>query len=198
MLALYKLHIDIKIVAGKNPAKELRGLNDKWHRCLTVVPGKNGETMFDGFDLSDERAIIEFEEVAKKYAGMENPGKDDGISYIRKGSEVLDPVMELTNGQTEGNVHLVLDAVGFEPMREEKFFILSGVHYHPDEDGNDSSADIITERCASRREAARQAAVIFRETFTDDEFTVEGCMYGNYFCDVNGEWVKLEIAELKK
>ncbi len=69
-------------------------------------------------------------------------------------------------------------------------YILAGSHTHPEE----CEPDIITDVFKSRREAAKEALNIFRETFPDyaDEFTTEGCMESNFFEDC-GEVLKLEI-----
>ena len=75
-------------------------------------------------------------------------------------------------------------------MAQKKIYILAGSHEHPEE----CEPDIITDVFNSRREAAKQALEIFRETFPDsaDEFTVEGCMESNFF-EAGGEVLKLEI-----
>jgi hypothetical protein len=72
----------------------------------------------------------------------------------------------------------------------KNIYILAGVHEHPDE----CEPDIITDVFTSRREAAKQALEIFRETFPvhADEFTEAGCMESNFFED-GGEVLKLEI-----
>ena len=69
-------------------------------------------------------------------------------------------------------------------------YILAGSHEHPDE----CEPDIITDVFKSRREAAKQALEIFRETFPAhaDEFTEAGCMESNFF-EEGGEVLKLEI-----
>ena len=69
-------------------------------------------------------------------------------------------------------------------------YILAGSHEHPDE----CEPDIITDVFTSRREAAKQALEIFRETFPThaDEFTEAGCMESNFF-EEGGEVLKLEI-----
>ena len=76
-------------------------------------------------------------------------------------------------------------------MKQTKIYVLSGYHYHPDE----GEHDIITAVFHTREEAAQDAMERFKETFPDhaDEFTLEGCMYGNSF----GEWesLNLDIAE---
>ncbi len=45
-----ELHLDFKIIAAKNPAKELIELNKKFCNCCEITEGNNGETLFDGFD----------------------------------------------------------------------------------------------------------------------------------------------------
>lgn len=72
----------------------------------------------------------------------------------------------------------------------KNIYILAGSHEHPDE----CEPDIITDVFTSRREAAKQALDIFRETFPAhaDEFTEAGCMESNFF-EEGGEVLKLEI-----
>lgn len=106
------LHSDFKIIAAKNPAAELLELNKKFFNCCTVKYGADREMLFDGFDIQDY-AVQEFEAVARKYAEMENPGEDDGISYMRKGEEPTDAIVEYSNGLTEAHICLTLSAVGF-------------------------------------------------------------------------------------
>ena len=73
-------------------------------------------------------------------------------------------------------------------MAQKTIYILAGSHEHPEE----CEPDIITDVFNSRREAAKEALEIFRETFPDsaDEFTIDGCMYGNNF----GEWESLNLT----
>ena len=47
-----ELHLDFKIIAGKNPAKELAELNKKFCYCCEIIEGNNGETLFDGSTFS--------------------------------------------------------------------------------------------------------------------------------------------------
>jgi hypothetical protein len=106
---------DFKIVARKNPAAELGALNEQLNRCCSVTRGADGETLFDGFDLQ-HWAVDQFEAIARKYAEMENPGEDDGISYIRKDFAEHAPVgeiVEFSNGITEASVVVTLSAPGF-------------------------------------------------------------------------------------
>lgn len=72
----------------------------------------------------------------------------------------------------------------------KNIYILAGSHEHPDE----CEPDIITDVFTSRREAAKQALEIFRETFPAHayEFTEAGCMESNFF-EEGGEVLKLEI-----
>ena len=108
-----ELHLDFKIIAGKNPAKELAELNKKFCYCCEIIEGNNGETLFDGFDIQPW-AVEEFEAIARKYAEMKNPGFNDGISYIRKGESPEDPIVEYNNDKTEGHICVVLEPVDFE------------------------------------------------------------------------------------
>ena len=103
-------HVDFKIVAGANAAKELMELVSRYGFCLSVHVQKNGETWFDGFDIAYV-AAQEVEAVARKYATMPNPGKDDGISYIRKGENPGDEIVEYTNQLTSKHVVVALDIV---------------------------------------------------------------------------------------
>lgn len=106
-------HIDFMAVAGKNPAAELRKYSEEHDNFCCIVPGKSGETLFDAFDVQ-EWVAPEVEAIVRKYAEMENPGQDDGISYIRKGENPGDPVVEYSNGRTDANVCLSLSAPEFE------------------------------------------------------------------------------------
>lgn len=112
-----ELHLDFKIIAAKNPAKELTELNKKLCNCCKITEGNNGETLFDGFDLQP-CAVEEFEAIARKYTEMINPGFDDGISYIRKGEKPDDPIVEYNNDKTEGHICVVLEPVNFEIKTE--------------------------------------------------------------------------------
>ncbi len=75
--------------------------------------------------------------------------------------------------------------------KQKKIYVLAGYHYHPD----DGEHDIITAVFPTREEAAQEALEIFQDTFPDsaDEFTLEGCMYGNDYSD--GDDLKLDIEE---
>ena len=106
-------HIDFMAVAGKNPAAELRKYSEEHGNFCRIVPGKHGETLFDAFDVQDWVAP-EVEAIVRKYAEMENPGQDDGISYIRKGENPGDPVVEYRNGMTDASVCISLSAPEFE------------------------------------------------------------------------------------
>ena len=70
-------------------------------------------------------------------------------------------------------------------------FVLSGYHYHPD----DGEHDIISAVFPTREAAAKEALEIFQDTFPNsaDEFTLEGCMWGNNYSD--GDDLKLNIDE---
>lgn len=108
---------DFKIVARKNPAAELLALDEQLNRCCSVKRGADGETLFDGFDLQ-HWAVDQFEAIARKYAEMDNPGEDDGISYIRKDFAEHAPagvgqIVEFSNGITEASVVVTLSAPGF-------------------------------------------------------------------------------------
>ena len=76
-------------------------------------------------------------------------------------------------------------------MKQKKIYVLAGYHYHPD----DGEHDIISAGFHSREEAAQEALEIFQETFpgSADEFTLEGCMWGNNYSD--GDDLKLTIEE---
>ena len=105
---------DFKIIAAKNPAQELRALNESLDNCCVITEGKNGETLFDGFDMA-EWAVEKFEAIASKYASKVNPGTDDGISYMRKDAyNHCCEIVEYTNGETEACVNLVMEVDGFE------------------------------------------------------------------------------------
>ena len=76
---------------------------------------------------------------------------------------------------------------------KKKIFVVSGFHFHPDEHEH----DIITEVFNTREKAAKCICDILTETFPDaaEEFTIDGCMWGNEFCTADDEEVKLEIEE---
>lgn len=76
-------------------------------------------------------------------------------------------------------------------MKQKKIYVLAGYHYHPD----DGEHDIISDVFPTRKEAAKEALDIFRDTFPNsaDEFTLEGCMWGNDYSD--GDDLKLTIEE---
>lgn len=106
-------HIDFKIIAARNPAEELKAINAK-HGCFCeVTEGKNGETLFDAFDVASWIAP-DIEAVARKYALMDCPKKEDGISYMRKGEDPEDPVVVWSNGLTAAHINLVLAESEFE------------------------------------------------------------------------------------
>lgn len=106
---------EFKIIAAKNPAQELLELHKSLDNCCEIITeGKNGETLFEGFDLT-EWIVEKFEEIALKYASMANPGQDDGISYMRKGENPSDEVVEYNNGITSAYINLVLEPTYFEP-----------------------------------------------------------------------------------
>ena len=77
--------------------------------------------------------------------------------------------------------------------KQEKIFVVSGFHYHPDTQEH----DIITEKFNSREKAAKCISDILTETFPDyaKDFTIDGCMWGNAFCNAADEEVKLDIEE---
>ena len=76
-------------------------------------------------------------------------------------------------------------------MAQKKIFVLSGYHYHPD----DCEHDIISAVFPTREAAAKEALEIFQDTFPSraDEFTLDGCMWGNNYID--GDELKLNIEE---
>lgn len=76
---------------------------------------------------------------------------------------------------------------------KKKIFVVSGFHFHPDEHEH----DIITEVFTTREKAAKCIFDILTETFPDDadDFSIDGCMYGNNYCTADDEEVKLEIEE---
>lgn len=194
--------MDFKAVAGKNAAAEFRALSEKLEDCCEITEGESGETLFDGFDLR-EWAVGQFEEIARRYASMPDPGPDDGIFYVRKSMTRdfrVEEIVEYSNGRTSGHVNVVLLEDDFEKAGNDdgKFFIVSGAHYNP-ADKDDGGIDVISWKTDTRREAAGFIRDILRDTFKGCyEFTVDDCMYGNFYCNYGGEWVKLAIAEYSK
>lgn len=80
-------------------------------------------------------------------------------------------------------------------MAEKKtIFVVSGYHHHYDE----GEHDIITGVFTSREDAAKFILDTLTDTFTfpDDSkmFTIDGCMYGNNYCNLNEE-VNLTIEK---
>lgn len=104
--------VDFMIIAGKNPAAELRAINEKHGNFCEVTEGKNGDTLFEAFDVQ-EWILDEIEPVVCKYAAKSTPGRDDGISYVRKGEQIGHGIVEYGNNMTDGHVCLVLTAVEF-------------------------------------------------------------------------------------
>ena len=81
---------DVKIVAGKNAAKELREVNKKYE-YLTETEGENGEWLFECDWIKwydDEEDIAAYMDVVNKYMGME--GEDNGIDFMRLGEDSED------------------------------------------------------------------------------------------------------------
>ena len=104
---------DFKIIAAKNPAQELLELNKSLDNCCVVTEGKNGEILFDGFDMA-EWAVEKFEAIAFKYATLANPGTDDGIYYMRKEDNPCGEIVDYNNGETGACINLVMEVDGFE------------------------------------------------------------------------------------
>lgn len=77
---------------------------------------------------------------------------------------------------------------------KKTIYVVSGYHYHYAEDEH----DIITNVFTSRKDAAKFILDTLTDTFSfpDDSkiFTIDGCMYGNNYCDLNEE-VNLKIEK---
>ena len=78
-------------------------------------------------------------------------------------------------------------------MKQKKIYVLSGYHYLPD----DGEHYLISAVFPTREAAAKEALERFRETFpgSADEFTLEGCMWGNNYANGAYEQLNLTIEE---
>ena len=92
-----------------------------------------------------------------------------------------------------GFVGAELETKNTNMAEKKKIFVVSGFHFHPYEHEH----DIITEVFNTREKAAKCISDILTDTFPDnaDDFSIDGCMYGNNYCTADDEEVKLEIEE---
>lgn len=105
---------DVKIIAGKNAAKELLEVNAK-HSLMTVTEGEHDEWLFEAEYLKwyDEYEDVQaYMDVVHKYAELN--GKDDGICFLRQGEDDSDTEY-ISNGVCDGYVSTGIEANGFTP-----------------------------------------------------------------------------------
>lgn len=105
---------DVKIIAGKNAAKELLEVNAK-HSLMTVTEGENDEWLFEAEYLKwyDEYKDVQaYMDVVHKYAELN--GKDDGICFLRQGEDDSDTEY-ISNGVCDGYVRTEIEANDFTP-----------------------------------------------------------------------------------
>lgn len=105
---------DVKIIAGKNAAKELLKVNAK-HSLMTVTEGENNEWLFEAEYLKwyDEYEDVQaYMAVVNKYAELN--GKDDGICFLRQGEDDSDTEY-ISNGVCDGYVTTGIEVEGFTP-----------------------------------------------------------------------------------
>lgn len=110
---------DIKILAGKNPAKELHEINEKY-QIFTETPGKDGITLFvgewlkwyegeDGYEEVDETMAV-----VDKYADTATGNAEDGIDYYRLGEDSED-IDHRSNYTLPASLEVGINVVGFTP-----------------------------------------------------------------------------------
>lgn len=102
---------EVKIVAGKNAAKELRKVNKKYD-YFTETKGDNGEWLFECNWIKwyeDEEDVAAYMDVVNKYMGME--GADNGINFMRIGEDSED-VEKCSNYSTVASLYsgIVVDS----------------------------------------------------------------------------------------
>lgn len=105
---------DIKIIAGKNAAKELLEVNAKY-KLLTVTEGEHDEWLFEAEYLKwydNYEDVQAYMNVVHKY--VELNGKDDGICFLRQGEDDSDTEY-ISNGICDGYVSTVIDVNDFTP-----------------------------------------------------------------------------------
>jgi hypothetical protein len=112
---------DIKILAGKNPAKELHEINVK-HQIFTETPGKGGVTLFVGEWLKwyeDDDLFPEVDavmEVVDKYEDIQTGNREDGIDYYRLGEDSED-IDHRSNYTLTESLEVGINVVGFTPEK---------------------------------------------------------------------------------
>lgn len=112
---------EVKIIAGKNAAKELLAVNKK-HQYFTVTPGKNDETLFEAdyikwYEYEDD--IKEYADVIDKYLGLGSRKPEDGIDFIRTGED-LDDVDHNSTYSTHATLSTGIVVEGFTPKPTKK------------------------------------------------------------------------------
>lgn len=110
---------DIKILAGKNPAKELHEINEKYE-LLTETPGKDGITLFVGECLKWYEGEGGYEDVdavmavVEKYEDSRTGNSEDGIDYYRLGEDSED-IDHRSNYTLPASLEVGINVVGFTP-----------------------------------------------------------------------------------
>ena len=110
---------DIKILAGKNPAKELHEINEKYE-LFTETPGKDGITLFVGESLKWYEGEDGFEDVdavmavVDKYEDTLTGKAEDGIDYYRLGEDSED-IDHRSNYTLPASLEVGINVVGFTP-----------------------------------------------------------------------------------
>lgn len=108
----------IKIIAGKNAAKELIEVNKK-HEYFTVTPGNRDETLFEADWIKwneDEDDIAEYVEVINKYLELGSNERADGIDFYRLGEDSED-VEHNSTYSTYASLDMTITVTGFEPKQ---------------------------------------------------------------------------------
>lgn len=112
---------EVKIIAGKNAAKELLAVNKK-HKYFTVTPGQKDETLFEADWIKwydDEDDIREYVVVIDKYLDLGSQKPEDGIDFIRTGED-LDDVEHLSTYSTYATLSTGIVVECFTPKPAKK------------------------------------------------------------------------------
>jgi hypothetical protein len=109
---------EVKILAGKNPAKELHEINEKYHIFDSETPGKGGITLFtcdwvkwyeDDDMFPEVDAVME---VIDKYEDIHTGTREDGIDYYRIGEDSED-IDHRSNYTLTASLEVGINIVGF-------------------------------------------------------------------------------------
>ena len=109
---------EVKIVAGKNTAKELLAVNAK-HELFNVTEGDNDEWLFEADWLKwyeDEPDVAAYVEVIEKFEVK--TGRDDGLCFLRLGEDDTD-VEFRSNGGTYADLSHTIMVNGFTPKKSK-------------------------------------------------------------------------------